>query len=172
MIWGKNMLYKGNFIFNKSNHAGECEIDNKNNITITINESDLVSVNTKIVGFASNENLAIYKAILIDNGVGYYKLQAYYMVKHKIPLKYKNVNFINHIKQFRFTFKPLNEWLQYKTIEQNENTISFSIPNDITLYNSDKLTIKIKYYKEISQIENNHIDLLHYKFHQHIYLQA
>ena len=36
-----NMIYKGTFYFDKKNHPGECEIDDNNNIYLTINESSI-----------------------------------------------------------------------------------------------------------------------------------
>ena len=152
------MLYKGNFVFDKTKHAGECEIDDKNNIIVTINESDLLNINTSIVGYANSEYLTIHKPILINNGIGFYKLQAYYMIKYKIPLKYKSVDFSKHIREFRFTFEPLNEWLNYEVIKQNNNIITFDIPEEIILYNNDDLKIKVKYYKESKQLNNNYIE--------------
>lgn len=35
------MIYKGRFKFDGKNHPGECEVDDNNNIYITINESNI-----------------------------------------------------------------------------------------------------------------------------------
>lgn len=141
------MIYKGTFYFDKKNHPGECEIDN-NNIYLTINESSINGYKKKITGFAGNEYLSLYNCSLIGNGIGYYKYQVGHVVKKGICIKYKNVDFSKHIQSFRFTFNRLDEWLSIKTIKKDENGIKFNIPNDILLYNDDKLKIYIKYFEE------------------------
>lgn len=35
------MIYKGRFKFDRKNHPGECEVDDNNNIYLTINESNI-----------------------------------------------------------------------------------------------------------------------------------
>lgn len=142
------MIYKGTFYFDKKNHPGECEIDNNNNIYLTINESSINGYKKKITGFAGNEYLSLYNCSLIGNGIGYYKYQVGHVVKKGICIKYKNVDFSKHIQSFRFTFNRLDEWLSIKTIKKDENGIKFNIPNDILLYNDDKLKIYIKYFEE------------------------
>lgn len=150
------MEYKGKFYFDKDNHPGECQIDNKNNIYLTINESDINGPKKKIVGNAGNEHLVIYNSRLIGNGVGYYKYQSEYLVKG-LNIKYRNVDFSKHIQDFRITFSPLDEWLGFSVLKIKEDGIEFDIPDDIILYHTANLEIKIKYYKENFQIETNGI---------------
>ena len=142
------MVYKGTFYFDKKNHPGECEIDDNNNIYLTINESSINGYKKKITGFAGNEYLSLYNCFLIGNGIGYYKYKVGYVVKKGICIKYKSVDFSKHIQSFRFTFNRLDEWLNIKTIIKDENEIKFNIPNDILLYNDDKLKIYVKYFEE------------------------
>ncbi len=142
------MVYKGTFYFDKKNHPGECEIDDNNNIYLTINESSINGYKKKITGFAENEYLSLYNCFLIGNGIGYYKYKVGYVVKKGICIKYKSVDFSKHIQSFRFTFNRLDEWLNIKTIIKDENEIKFNIPNDILLYNDDKLKIYVKYFEE------------------------
>ena len=152
------MIYKGKFYFNGKNHPGECEIDEENHIYLTINESDINGINKKIIGKAGNESLTLYDCRLIETRIGYYKYQVSYMVKNSINLKYRNVDFNKHIQKFRFTFEPLDEWLGFKTIEKNKEIIKFNIPDDIILYDTDELRIKIKYYEENSDLSGNFIN--------------
>ncbi len=142
------MIYKGKFYFDKKDHPGECEVDEENHIYITINESDINGYKKKIKGNAGNESLIIYSCRLIGNGIGYYRYQASHMVKNGINIKYRNVDFNKHIQDFRFTFKPLDEWFGFKTIEKNDEVIKISIPEDIILYSSADLNIKVKYFEE------------------------
>lgn len=142
------MIYKGTFYFDKKNHPGECEIDDNNNIYLTINESSINGYKKKITGFAGNEYISLYNCFLIGNGIGYYKYRVGHVVKKGICIKYKNVDFSKHIQSFRFTFNRLDEWLNIKTIIKEKNEIKFNIPNDILLYNNDKLKIYVKYFEE------------------------
>ena len=142
------MIYEGTVCFDKKNHPGEGEIDDKNNIYWKINESSINGYKKKITGFAGNEYLSLYNCFLIGNGIGYYKYKVGYVVKKGICIKYKSVDFSKHIQSFRFTFNRLDEWLNIKTIVKDENEIKFNIPNDILLYNDDKLKIYVKYFEE------------------------
>lgn len=151
------MIYKGKFYFDKKEHPGECEVDEENHIYLTINESDINSFKKKIVGNAGNESLILYSCRLVEFGVGYYKYQVSYMIKNCVNIKYRNVDFNKHIQEFRFTFEPLDEWLEFKTIERNKEIIKFNIPDDIILYDTDELRIKIKFFEEDSGLYDNSI---------------
>lgn len=151
------MIYKGKFYFDKKEHPGECEVDDENHIYLTINESDINGFKKKIIGNAGNQNLILYDCILIENGIGYYKYQVSYIVKNCINIKYRNVDFNKHIQDFRFTFEPLDEWLGFKTIEKDKEIIKFNIPDDIILYDTDELKIKIKFFEEDSGLYDNFI---------------
>lgn len=142
------MIYKGSFNFDGRNHPGECEVDDNNNIYLTINESNINEYKQKITGIANSDSLVLYGCRLIGHGVGYYKYMVEYMVNRHINIKLKNVDFNKHIQNFRFTFEPLDEWLGFKTIIKDDTTIKFDIPEDIVLYDKNGLEIKIKYYKE------------------------
>lgn len=151
------MIYKEKFYFDKKEHPGECEVDEENHIYLTINESDINSFKKKIVGNAGNESLILYSCRLVEFGVGYYKYQVSYMIKNCANIKYRNVDFNKHIQEFRFTFEPLDEWLGFKTIERNKEIIKFNIPDDIILYDTDELKIKIKFFEEDSGLYDNSI---------------
>lgn len=154
-IRGNDMIYKGKFYFDKRSHPGECSVVD-NNIHLTINESDLNGFKKKIIGNAGNRHLIIYNSRLVGNGIGYYKYQSSHLVDG-LNMKYQNIDFINHIQDFRFTFLPLDEWLGFKTIVYENDGIKFDIPNDIILYDDEHLNIKIKYFKEEIQGDINMI---------------
>ena len=151
------MIYKGKFYFDKKEHPGECEVDEENHIYLTINESDINSFKEKIIGNAGNESLILYSCRLVEFRVGYYKYQVSYMIKNCVNIKYRNVDFNKHIQEFRFTFEPLDEWLGFKTIERNKKIIKFNNPDDIILYDTDELRIKIKFFEEDSGLYDNSI---------------
>ena len=148
------MIYKGEFRFDRKNHPGECEIDNNNNIYLTIHESSINGYKRKIEGVASNENLTIYNCRLVGHGIGYYKYQAGHMVTG-MNINYGRIDLNNYIQDFRFTFNPLDEWLGIVTIKNNDKSIEINIPDDIELYNINGLKIVIKYYREDDGIYEN-----------------
>ena len=153
------MVYKGSFKFDKSNHPGECQISKDNNIYLIINESDFNGYKRKIEGYADNKYLKIYDCRLVDNGKGFYKYQVAYLVDGT-DIKIGKVDFINNIQDFRFTFDPLEEWLNIDTLESNDNSIKINIPDDIYLYDKDGIKIKIKYFREENVIFGNTIEKL------------
>ena len=154
------MIYKGQFSFNRRKHPGEVEIIN-NNIYLTINESDINGYKKKINGIAGNKHMTIYGCRLVDHGIGYYKYQASH-INIGSNIKYGNVDFVNSIQDFRFTFSPLNDWLNIIALNDNEESIGISIPADINLYNSSELKITIKYFRE-GNVYGNAIDKLRIK---------
>lgn len=153
------MILKGDFYFDKRRHPGECEIDEKNNIYLTINESSINSFKGKITGIANNRRLSIYDCMLIDHNIGYYKYRANYLTEEGM-IKLENIDLSKNIFNFRFTFEPLNEWLGFDTLLEKEDTININIPETIVLYDNNGLKIEIKYFRDGDIIFNNTINNL------------
>lgn len=151
------MILKGEFYFDRKKHAGECEIDKNNNIYLTINENSINDFKRKITGNASNKRLSIYNCMLIENNVGYYKYKAKYLIEEGM-IKFDNSDLSKNIYSFRFTFEPLNEWLGFETIVEEDSRININIPKGINLYNNENIKIEIKYFRENDQIFNNTIN--------------
>lgn len=142
------MQYIGKFRFDNKEHAVTCLIDEKNNIYTKVHETDINGYKRKISGWAENKYITIYESRLVDHGIGYYKYQSRYMAIYDAHLKYGRNDFINNIQDFRFTFRPLKDWLGLNTIRVEEYNIKLEIPDDIILFQDKELSIKIKYFKQ------------------------
>lgn len=153
------MIYKGYFKFDGINHPGECEIDSNNSIHLTIHESGRAGFKKKITGFANNKILNLYNCYLVDHGIGYYKFQTSYITINDFSLNLGTYEYCKHIQNFRFTFKPLDEWLKIKVLNRINNDIKIEFPEPIQLYSNDVLKIEIKYFQE-DEIYGNNINKL------------
>lgn len=150
------MIYKGKFTFGKCIHPGECEIDGKNNIHITINESFIDDFRKKIKGIANGKHLSAYCCIPCGNDIGFYRFQVGYFVVG-VNINYGKVDLNKHIQDFRFTFSPLDEWLGFNPLNREENNIRIIVPNDIGLFKNEELEIKISFFEENNNISENEI---------------
>ncbi len=145
--------YKGTFRFDGKNHPGECEVDSNNNIKLRINESDINGYKEQIKGVADNTSLDLYECKLIGNDIGYYLYSVAYLVD-KEDIRFGKTDFNKHIYDFRFTFEPLEYWLDDKILNITDKSIEWNIPEDIIIYSKKNLEIKIKYFKGEDIINN------------------
>lgn len=141
----------GTLKFNNGAHPGKCEIDDRNNIIVTVYESDLNDGTDVILANLKSSYYEIYNNKLIENGVGYYKFLASYL--------FKGGNFNSkidwNIKKFEFTFAQLTQWLDFSIIKEFENEVTVEIPEDIILLDNEDIKIKIRFNKETEKTKNN-----------------
>lgn len=142
--------YKGKFFFNRKWHPGECTINNKNEIFLTIFESISDSYRSKIKGIANDMNLVLYNCRLVDFEKGYYKYQVTYLVENNCAIKNKKEDLNKHIRSFKFTFNSLTEWMKQQTIKKSEDNITLCYPNSIKLLDNENVKIYIKFFENIN----------------------
>lgn len=145
----------GTLKFNNGAHPGKCEIDDRNNIIVTVYESDLNDGPDVILANFKHSCYEIYDNKLIDFEVGYYKFQASYL--------FNGGNFIKkidrHIKKFEFTFSQLTQWLNLSIIKEFENGVKIEIPEDIILLDNEDIKVKIGFNKETDKNNSTKISI-------------
>lgn len=142
-------LYKGSYFFDNKKHPGELSIDNDNRIYLTINESSISSEKHHIIGVSKSKRIYLSKSRLVDHDIGYYKLKFDYVVIGQI-LNQGNYYYHNHIKNFKFSFEPLAEWLGFNCVEKVNDSIKFNLPDQINVCSKKNLCVYIKYEIETS----------------------